>query len=43
MSGDPALAALIERAHVLPVAMEIDETAELGVALAKALASARRP
>ena len=36
MTGDAALAGLIERAHVLPVTMQIDEAGELGAALAKA-------
>jgi len=35
MTGDPALAGLMERAHVLPVTMQIDEIAELGAALTK--------
>jgi len=35
MTGDPALAGLLERAHVLPVTMQIDEIAELGAALTK--------
>ena len=37
MTGDPALAALAQRAHVLPVTMRIDEMAELQAALGKAL------
>jgi tetraacyldisaccharide 4'-kinase len=37
MTGDPALAALVQRAHVLPVTMQIDEMAELRAALRKAL------
>jgi len=36
MTGDPALSALMERAHVLPVTMEIEESAELAAALTKA-------
>jgi len=36
MTDDPALAGLMERAHVLPVTMQIDEVTELGAALAKA-------
>ena len=36
MTGDPALAGLMERAHVLPVTMQIDEADELEAALAKA-------
>ncbi|MGN6569985.1 MAG: tetraacyldisaccharide 4'-kinase [Pseudolabrys sp.] len=36
MTGDPALAGLMQRAHVLPVTMEIAESGELGSALAKA-------
>ena len=36
MTGDAALAGLIERAHVLPVTMQIDEVAELEAALTKA-------
>ena len=36
MTGDAALAGLIERAHVLPVTMQIDEAGEIGAALAKA-------
>jgi tetraacyldisaccharide 4'-kinase len=36
MTGDPALAGLMERAHVLPVTMEIKEAAELDGALTKA-------
>jgi tetraacyldisaccharide 4'-kinase len=39
MTGEPALAALAQRAHVLPVAMQIEEMAELQAALAKV----RRP
>jgi len=35
MTGDPALSGLMERAHVLPVTMQIDEAGELGAALAK--------
>jgi tetraacyldisaccharide 4'-kinase len=37
MTADPALAALAQRAHVLPVTMEIDEMAELQAALGKTL------
>src|SRR6185437_15021368 len=37
MTADPALAALAQRAHVLPVTMQIDEMAELQAALRKAL------
>lgn len=37
MTGDPALAALMERAHVLPVTMEIEEADAVRVALARAL------
>ncbi|HSN34554.1 MAG TPA: tetraacyldisaccharide 4'-kinase [Ideonella sp.] len=37
MTDDPALAALMERAHVLPVTMEIEEAGALRAALAKAL------
>ena len=37
MTGDPALAALAQRAHVLPVTMRIDEMTELKTALRKAL------
>ena len=36
MTGDPALAGLMERAHVLPVTMQIDEADELEAALVKA-------
>lgn len=36
MSGDAALAGLMQRAHVLPVTMEIEGASELGAALAKA-------
>lgn len=36
MTGDPALAGLMQRTHVLPVTVEIAEAAELGAALAKA-------
>src|SRR6185312_9392148 len=35
MTGDPALAGLMQRAHVLPVTMEIAEASELGATLAK--------
>jgi tetraacyldisaccharide 4'-kinase len=37
MTGDPALAALSQRAHVLPVTMRIEETAGLLAALQKTL------
>ncbi len=37
MAGDPALAALAQRAHVLPVTMQIDELTELRTALRKTL------
>jgi tetraacyldisaccharide 4'-kinase len=37
MTGDPALAGLMERAHVLPVTMEIVEADALRAALTKAL------
>jgi len=37
MTGDPALAALAQRAHVLPVTMQIDEATELEAAVGKAL------
>ena len=37
MTADPALAALAQRAHVLPVTMQIDEMAQLQAALRKAL------
>ena len=35
MTGDPALAGLMQRAHVLPVTMQIAESGELDAALAK--------
>jgi tetraacyldisaccharide 4'-kinase len=37
MTGDPALAALAQRARVLPVALEIDEKEKLRALLARAL------
>lgn len=36
MTGDPALAALMERAHVLPVTMEVEEADALRAALTRA-------
>ena len=36
MTGDPALAGLMERAHVLPVTVQIDEAGELAAALKNA-------